>query len=194
MALPVPITGDFARSYNFFFLLCENAYNSLSDIKSIISETDGIVDSLESGVSSLFSSDVLEYVSSLANKVTVSPDSLRSKSLSILGIQYPEPESRDTGTITVSYYDDTDSSVYLFHKGWFHSIQDGAGFKTFQDVSLGMIVSPVIRESSGDTPTSYMVFPRVFPVSISRSPFDKGGDNLAMVDVQYMRIPVITTS
>lgn len=192
--LPTPITGDFARDYNFVFKLYENPNNPLSSIQSMIKSSTGLPSSLSEPLAAVFDSTVIEYVSTLAHKVSVDADSVdMGAGLELLGVKWMEPKSRPAKTVTVTFFDDDDRSVYLFHAAWLACIQDGAGFRCFDDLALSMMVSGARRTASGDVPLAPCVYQKVFPVSVSgMSGLSKEGSNLVEVEVRYQRLPLIT--
>lgn len=206
MSLPATLGDEFARDYNFYFSLFYNPLMSIEGIVNlynnrsltVLTRRVGYIRQVTQMLKNLFDTPTLIYISSLAKKVTPPKQVLDCTSVSVGGIKIPIPASYQISNFTVEYLDDKLCSVKNFHTGWMNSIKNGWNFELLSFVSLSATFGDVTRNpdiADGEpVPVTIENYPQVFPVSITRSDYDKSGEGLQTLTVEYVRVPRITES
>lgn len=188
--LPVSLTGDWARDYNFYFSLFFNPLQRLTKIKNLDSFKNIALASLKT----LADVATLTYVSSLARKVSVPDRKLDTAQITLGTVETAVPVKFVLGSFTVDYFDDEANTVENFHVGWQSTVKSGFSYSLLSLCSLSCVMGtakkvPILP--GVDLPTGVTTYPQIFPATITRPDFDKGGTQLRTISVEYIRIPNI---
>lgn len=188
--IPVSLTGDWARDYNFYFSLYTNPLQRFKKITSLSSFKAAALASLKT----LADAATLSYVSSLARKISVPDHKLDTTDVALGCVESRVPSRFVLGAFTVDYFDDEANTVENFHIGWQSTIKSGFSFDLLSLCSLSCVTGTskkVPGVAPLEVPTGVNNYPQIFPATISRPDFDKGGDQLRTISVEYIRIPNI---
>lgn len=199
MALPVTPGGEFAREYNFYFVLYPNPVSSVKKIISLFkggTNAAAFLQNLVKITTFLADTATQAYISTLAKKISPPAQVISTDQIDIGGIQIAVPKQYQINTFKVEYLDDKLHTVRNFHTGWLNSIRNGWNFELLSLVSLSCVFGDAIREpeTGMDIPSTVNNFPQIFPINVSYSDLDKYGTELQVVSVEYLRIPLITES
>lgn len=135
--------SSFRKSYKFLWLLTFDMnffdYNSpvAQTVQSIVGNIDSISKAINAVKNNIKTQDSLtwiaiqqrlftDYVSQLAKSVKLPDDSLEVENYNIGWLEYPVIKGKKLDNIEVTYYDDSFSSVYSFHKAWMNLSQPSA--------------------------------------------------------------------
>ena len=88
----------------------------------------------------LMNGTLIEYVSQMAKSVSLPDDELEMDEYQVGPIAYPVLKSKKINDIVVTYYDDTDDTVYYFHKCWLEQAvpKTDVGANTFAMRAFGL--------------------------------------------------------
>jgi hypothetical protein len=152
-----------------------------------------------------FSQIALMYVSGLAQKVTLPEEKFDVTPVQLGAVSFPFPKGTVLQNLSVEFLDDEISSVYRFHRMWMGMVSGSGGmvFTELGKVCLSALFMPIKRypafgglSSPGtsygvglDAPVGAERFPHLFPVSVSRSAYDRSGSSVIKTSVTYVRVP-----
>jgi hypothetical protein len=196
MALPLFVTGQPKKEFNFSWLLTEDPVTLIDRVKILagLPFNESIKDILKE----IFNVSKLLYISQLAQSVNLPEDSLHTESVQAGMVEFPIPSKFPLEPIQVTYVEDELNSVYSFHKSWQQSARSGDGLSLLplSPLSLGAAYSPVVPTGVSkiriDIPTGSSYYPRVFPTKVSRSTANKSGAGYGIVQVTYSRVPRVS--
>ena len=123
----------------------------LNTNKSPLDKLKGMIDSLSENMQQFIEKfdflrklsdkcklETIDYVSALCNQITLPDDEIKITYYDIGMLKYPIPSGIEMRPINVTYYDDTDETVYTFHKIWQQTarVVDSLGMNSLYNLSL----------------------------------------------------------
>jgi hypothetical protein len=191
---PGLLTWEPRREWSFLFLLSPSV--------AALGET---FSRWGSAVSAVLGSLAMMYVSGLAEKVTLPSSKFAMNMVQFSTLKVPFPSGFELPYLQVQYLEDERGLVYAFHQAWQEGIRGyeekkglggGLVFEELGKVCASAMYAPGRRISLGSLsmdvpvlPVGLDVWPMIFPVEVVRDPANRGGNNIAKVNVTYARVP-----
>lgn len=160
----------------------------------------------------------MDKISPLAKSVNIPDDEIITEDYQVGITTFKVPKGVRMGDIIVTYIDDNFDDVWKFHKMWQNCIRNMTSM-SFNDipsfsacarfvstdksltsdefleyVSLNDSQKSKYLESIEKEPVTSTNYPRLFPIKVNRTVFDKSGSNISEVTVTYTRSPLLTKS
>jgi len=126
MPLPqtLPLITDFKKEYKFLW----NIGADLSANEAIKSLARIGVEGAEYFLAVVKNPLYAGYISQLADQVVIPDDEFEVEGIDQGPVTYQMPKKVKLNDIMVTYLDDSNESVYNFHKAWFQAIRCGKGY------------------------------------------------------------------
>lgn len=116
----LPLISDFKKEYNFLWLITvDPVYSNIQKMTEYDPESATLFNNVV--LNKVFSN----YVSQLAEKVTLPDDEFETEDIPQGPVIYKMPKRVQMQDIVVTYLEDSLDTVYHFHKAWFSAIRCG---------------------------------------------------------------------
>jgi len=161
--LPLFLSGEAKRDYEFIWMLQPPPLNFLKSTLTKIQNLDGL-SSFKKMMDSVFSAVLPLYVSQLATKITLPDDEVGTEENPKASIQDSYLNNVLLHPITVEYMEDGFNSAYIFHRLWHENARTGTSWKAPATFTMSGIYIPMAHSNASLIASGLAVAPVVASV------------------------------